>query len=84
MDSTLPVALVALLLTACGTGGNTEYSLDVGVDDGGTLRFVVGDGSGGGGFDAYIEQDQVAVKFITLSCSGDCATVQAVATGGDG
>jgi len=44
----------------------------------------VGSGDAGGlaAFDAYIEQDHVAVKFITLSCSGDCATVEAVGTGG--
>lgn len=84
METTPSVAPLVLLVTACGTAGNTGYSLDVGEDDGGTLRFVAGDGSSAGGFDAYIEQNQVAVKFITLSCSGDCATVQAVATGGDG
>ncbi len=78
------LAPLVLLLTACGTAGDPGYSLDVGADDAGTLRFVPSDGGNAGGFDAYIEQNQVAVKFITISCSGDCATVQAVATGGDG
>jgi hypothetical protein len=43
----------------------------------------VGDASGAeGGLDAYIAQGKVAVKLITLSCAGSCATVQAVGTGG--
>ena len=40
------------------------------------------DASGPGAFDAYIEQNHVTVTFITLSCSGKCATVEAVGTGG--
>jgi hypothetical protein len=41
-----------------------------------------GDAGGPGALDAHIEHDHLAVAFITLSCSGSCADVEAVATGG--
>jgi hypothetical protein len=66
-----------------GCGGNGAKSLSVGSDtDDGGLSFVSGDAGGPGPLDAYVEQDKIAVRFITLSCSGDCATVEAVGTGG--
>jgi hypothetical protein len=74
-------ALTPLMaLFACGTAADRGY-IDVGRDDPGSGGFVTGDG-GGQGLDAYIEQGPVAVKLVTLSCSGECATVQAVGTGG--
>jgi hypothetical protein len=73
----LPLAALAL---GCGSSGG---SLDVGTDEGGLSSVFPGtDASGQGAFDAYIEQNDVTVKFITLNCSGDCATVEAVGTGG--
>jgi hypothetical protein len=55
----------------------------VGGDDGAAASFVTGNAStSAGGLDAYIEDDQIAVKFITVACSGACATVEAVGTGG--
>jgi hypothetical protein len=78
--------VIGLLATpfavGCGASGGASYSLDVGSEDGGG-SFVLPEGDGGpAALDAYIVSDQVAVKFITLSCAGDCATVQAVGTGG--
>jgi hypothetical protein len=79
--------VVGLLVTAsafgCGSGRANPYSLDVGSDDGGP-SFVSGfnDAGSTGALDAYVEQNGIAVKLITLSCSGDCATVEAVGTGG--
>jgi hypothetical protein len=70
------------LALGCGAGGGTNHSLDVGSGDGGR-SFEPSETDGGqGAFDAHIEQGQVAVKLVTLSCSGDCATVEAVGTGG--
>jgi hypothetical protein len=71
--------LVAAFVVGCGSSGN-QYNLVVGADDGGPGFF--GDASAPGALDAYIEQGHVSVKIITLTCSGDCATVQAVGTGG--
>jgi hypothetical protein len=46
--------------------------------------FVSGDGSAPNGLDAYIEDNRgLAVQLVTLSCAGDCATVQAVGVGGN-
>jgi hypothetical protein len=69
----LPVALAL----GCGDGRN---SLEVGSDDGGL--FSMGDASSPGALDAHIEQNHVAVTFVTLACTGSCADVVAVPTGG--
>jgi hypothetical protein len=53
----------------------------VGSDEAGA-SFPGEDASASAGLDAHIEENHVAVKIVTLACSGDCATVQAVATGG--
>jgi hypothetical protein len=75
--------LTPALVFGCGTGGGANYSLDVGNDDGGPSFGLSGGDGGQGAFDAYIENSShVAIRFITLSCSGSCATVQAVGTGG--
>jgi hypothetical protein len=76
---TAAVASMIALTTSCGTSDN---SLDVGGDDAGRISFMTGDAAGPQNLGAYIEQGTVAVKLITLSCAGDCATVQAVGTGG--
>jgi hypothetical protein len=72
---------LALVLTAGCGGGGASYSLPVGSDDGGSGSFV-GDDAGSGVFEASIQENHVTVKFITLSCARDCATVEAVASGG--
>src|ERR1019366_5234485 len=40
------------------------------------------DASSSNGPDAQIDQSHVAVDIVTVTCSGGCADVQAVATGG--
>jgi hypothetical protein len=70
------------LAIGCGSAPN-NYNLPVGSDDGGG-SFAGGDASAGAGpLDAFIEQNGVHVTLVTLGCAGDCATVQAVATGGN-
>jgi hypothetical protein len=81
----IPVALLiaaCAACAACGGGASNHYSLPVGSDDGGPGSFVVGDPGPSGVFDASIEQNHVTVTFVTLTCAGDCADVEAVATGG--
>lgn len=70
-----------MLLAGCGSSGQ-GYSLDVGGSDAGAFGVTTGDASGVPTFDAYIESDHVALSFVTLACESDCATVEAVATGG--
>jgi hypothetical protein len=72
---------VALALS-CGSRG--QNSLDVGSDEGGpSLSFGSDlDASGQTAFDAHIEQNHVTVTFVTLGCTGRCADVVAVPTGG--
>ena len=72
--------LLVALAAGCGSTGD-GYSLPVGSDDAGGA-FSGDDGSASGALDAHIERDKVAVTIVTLICAGDCATVQAVATGG--
>src|ERR1700722_6702282 len=85
----IPVALSLVALTAaCGTAGGPGDPALFGEDDAGTgnVPFTVGDAAGAQGLDAYIFEQgqvgQVGVKVFALSCSGACATVQAVGTGG--
>ena len=82
MKLRLPLTLLVAFLPACGGSGNPRYSLEVGGDDAGGGGFAASDAAPGQGLDAYIEQGQVAVKLVTLACSGACATVQAVGIGG--
>jgi hypothetical protein len=78
----LATALALLLGNACGSTGGHLYALPVGGDDaeGG---FSGGDASAPTAFDAHIEEKNVTVTFVTLSCANACATVKAVASGGD-
>jgi hypothetical protein len=46
------------------------------------ITIWAGDASGPASLDAHIEQNHVQVRFITLTCADQCATVQAVGTGG--
>jgi hypothetical protein len=75
--------LAAALMTGCG-GTGSSYNLPVGSDgSGGTDGAFSGeDASASGPLDAEIDENHVAVKFVTPSCAGDCATVEAVASGG--
>jgi hypothetical protein len=80
-SGTLAVApLLTALMLGCGGAGH-DYSLPVGFDDAGG-GFAGGDAGAAGALGAHIEENHVTVTFVTLSCAGDCADVQAVATGG--
>ena len=79
------VASVFALCVGCGTSASSgsDSALDAGrKDDGGSVAFVTGEAAATQRLDAYIERGTVAVKLVTVSCAGDCATVQAVGTGG--
>jgi hypothetical protein len=86
----LPAALVLVATLApfsplgCGSSGNTGSAGSVGVDgpDAG-ITLSGRDAGASGGLGAYVEQGQVQVMRITVSCPGDCATVEAVGTGGN-
>jgi hypothetical protein len=81
MRSNAFLGIVVATLAGCGTVGQGD-ALDVGSSEAGSPGFTSGDAAAGGAFDAAILHDQVAVSLVTLACSGDCATVLAVATGG--
>jgi hypothetical protein len=74
-------ALVVCFAPLAGCGSRGE-ALDVGGDEAGTFA-PSGDASPSAALDAYVREGDMAVSFVTLSCSGGCATVQAVATGGN-
>ncbi len=83
MKRALALSTVISLVAACGTSASSQYALDVGGDDAGNVNLAAGDAASTQGLDAYIEQGAIAVKLITLSCAGECATVQAMGTGGN-
>jgi len=69
--------------SACGSGGGAGPVGEVGTyapDASGA--FAGDDASASGALGAHIEDNHVTVSFITLACAGDCADVQAIATGG--
>jgi hypothetical protein len=72
--------MVMVLLAGCGSGRSD--ALDVGGDDAGALSLAPGDAASAAALDAFIEENRVQVKFIRVGCSGSCADVEAVATGG--
>jgi hypothetical protein len=77
------IVVVSTVILGCGgtgTGPGLSAGDDAGRGTGGA--FAGGDASGVGALDAYVEQGDVQVTFVTLSCNGDCVTVKAVATGG--
>ncbi len=77
----LPLAL-ALVVAGCGS----SKALDVGGDDGGGAGSSFdnnGDAEVPDALTAQIEQNHIVVTFVTLSCSNACATVEAVASGGN-
>jgi hypothetical protein len=81
-SGSIAVLAVALAL-GCGSKGDDGYSLNVGSDDGGpSLVLSAGDAGGATAFDAHIEQDHITVTFVTLTCTGRCADVVAIPTGG--
>jgi hypothetical protein len=82
----LPWSFGALLCaSACGTGGGAGFGGEVGTYDGdaGESFGPAIEGGGASTLAAHIEQNHVTVTFVTLSCAGLCADVEAVATGGN-
>jgi hypothetical protein len=86
-----PLAFAFVVLTAgmfasqsgCGSKGDPGALGEVGTYDGDASgAFLGGDASAPGAFDAHIEENHVTITFVTVSCAGDCADVEAVATGG--
>jgi hypothetical protein len=69
------------LTLRCGGSRQDLYSLPVGADDDGGI--FAGSDAATGPLDAQIQQNHVAVTFVTLSCAGACATVAVVASGGN-
>jgi hypothetical protein len=75
------VGSAAVLGGACGgTAGGPHYNLLTGSDAEGGI--FAGDAGLPGPLDASIEENHLKVELITLSCPGECAEVEAVATGG--
>ena len=75
--------VTAVGLAACGSPGGPQFAGEGGTyDPDAGLALGAGDASAPAALDAHIEQDHVTVEIVTLSCSGSCADVQAVATGG--
>jgi hypothetical protein len=75
--------LSVCLAAGCGSHGNGGLLGEVGTYGADAGSFEPGDAGVTGPLDAHVEHDGVAVTFLTLSCSGDCAEVVAVATGGN-
>jgi hypothetical protein len=83
-----PLVLLALtaLLTPQGGCGSNEVGGSLGEvgtyepSEGGT--FTGSDASASRAIDAQVEQNGIQVDVVALSCAGGCATVEAVATGG--
>ncbi len=75
----LPLAAMA---AGCGSKGGGDYAIEVGSDDGGGSLSLSGADAGLSALDAHIEQNHITVTLVTVSCSGPCAQVMAVATGG--
>jgi len=89
------LALCVLCLIAC-SGGTSGRKLRVGsephMQSGGSGGFGSGSGQGGGGgialgdeaLSLHVEDiDAMTIEVITLACAGDCADVEAVASGGN-
>jgi hypothetical protein len=76
--------MLGLLPAGCGSGASSGFAGEVGTyePDGG-LVLGSGDASAPGALDAHIEQNHITVTFVTLSCTGPCADVVAVPTGGN-
>jgi hypothetical protein len=77
------LAPAVALLVGVGCGSRPDYNLDVGNDDASGGSFTGGDAGTPDALAAEIEQNHFAVTFVTLDCSGACATVEAVASGGN-
>jgi hypothetical protein len=73
--------LLATSGTGCGSNAN-PYSVTVGSDDAGGSFGPGSDAGDDGALAAHIEQNDITVTIVTLSCAGPCADVVAVPSGG--
>ena len=74
--------VAALLGVGCGANGQGALTGEVGTYDPGP-SFQGTDAAAGGLLDARIDQSDVAVQVVVVGCSGGCADIEAVATGGN-
>jgi hypothetical protein len=75
------LAVCAALAAGCGSSGSTPLG-EVGSYDAEGGVFEGTDAATPAALDARIEEDGVRVTIVTVACAGDCATVEAVGTGG--
>jgi hypothetical protein len=69
--------------SGCGSGAGNGFAGEVGTYDSDAASLVLAKGDGGpSALDAQIEQNDLVVTFVTVTCSGGCADIQAVASGG--
>jgi hypothetical protein len=70
--------------SGCGSDGYLQGVGDVGTYDSDAGEFQSGDSSGSrGALDAAIQRNGVTVTVVTLGCSDGCASVEAIASGGN-
>jgi hypothetical protein len=70
MKRVLALASAIGVSVACGSRGDSEYSLDVGGDDGGGPGFVGSDAAASPALDAYIEHDGVDLATGSINVNG--------------
>ena len=71
----------AISVAACDGTADSSYSLIVGSDDGGGGSFS-GDASASGVLTATVVENHMTITIVRVSCAGECANVEAVASGG--
>jgi hypothetical protein len=79
----IPATFLLASQSGCGSAAKGGGAGEVGTYDLEGGVFLGGDASVAPALDAAIEEDHVAVKFITLTCAGGCADVEAVGIGGN-
>jgi hypothetical protein len=78
-----PLALLAST-AGCGSAGSSGAPGEVGTYDlDGSVVLASGDAGAPLPLDAHIEDHDIVVTFVTLSCADSCADIEAVATGGN-
>jgi hypothetical protein len=75
------VLAASLLAVGCGSNGTGDVTGEVGSYQPGPA-FAGADG-GPATLDAQVEQNGVGVQVVVVQCSGGCADIEAVATGGN-
>jgi hypothetical protein len=88
--SVLAAPVIAVVVLACSATGAPERQVvgtegsggRAGSGAGGVGGGLGGVGGGSSPFNVHIEQNQIRIEIVTLSCSGECADVVAVARNG--